>query len=318
MLITYCLYGFKNEYCDFNNSHIRYDIKFKNLEKKYYENNSSIIKNGESYYVYTRISNYSDITYPIIRAFYWLYCDVLKVDKYHNLLGVTQYDNNFDIISQNIYHPNIKNKNLSIEDLRAFKMYKNIYFIGIAKNNIEKKCYPVILDQYYNIYDIVNSKNGSLYYGDKNLVLIGENTGLIIKTHNPLDILIIKSKTDHILVDTYFQGKYDKNIPNFRGSTNYLSLEKNKYIGIAHCVDSRLIYKNYTHYFIILVVRDDGYVYIDKVSVPICFTGNCGVEFIMGLEETFDKDNYIITLGKNDSSSHMIVVNKNIVLSYVT
>jgi hypothetical protein len=47
-------------------------------------------------------------------------------------------------------------------------------------------------------------------------------------------------------------------------------------------------------------------IYIEKVSKPICFLGDCGIEFVMGFIESFDTKNYIITLGKNDDSSFIV------------
>ena len=47
-------------------------------------------------------------------------------------------------------------------------------------------------------------------------------------------------------------------------------------------------------------------IYIEKVSKPICFLEDCGIEFVMGFIDSFDSKNYIITLGKNDDSSFVI------------
>lgn len=296
---------------------LKYCIKFRDLDNNYYENNSSVIKLGERYIVYTRISNYSDITYPIIRGFYWFYINVLKLDKFYNLLGVTEYDYNFNIISQKIEKPNIKNDKLSIEDLRAFIMNDNIYLMGIASDHSLKKFWPVILFNDYSIYDILDMNNNR-YYGDKNLVFIN-NSKLIIKNHNPLEILKIEDVySKSVITSTYFKGKYEKNKPNFRGSSNYLNIGGDRYIGIVHSVDYKIIGRDYMHYFLILNVGDNENVYIERISKPLCFSGNCGVEFVMGLEESLDAKNYVVTLGKNDSSSYIILVSKETVFSYFT
>jgi len=47
--------------------------------------------------------------------------------------------------------------------------------------------------------------------------------------------------------------------------------------------------------------------YIEKISKPICFMGNCGIEFVMGFIESFDGQNFI---SKNDTSAHVIFLSK--------
>ena len=282
-------------------------IIFQQLKDTYfYENNSSIIKENEQYIVYTRISNFSD---PSAKVIYNILA-FLGLIKFVNKLGITVYDKNFNIIYQNIN--NLENdRDLSIEDLLVFLINDKKYFIGTSRCNASltnKYFYPIILDENFKIYDIVD-KYGEKLYGNKNLVPIGIN--YLIINHNPLELLKIEKFDNNMcFTSSFYKGIKQENFPNLRGSTPYIKIDDNKFIGIVHSTEYKLFNsRNYYHYFVIINFNNNN-PYIEKISKPICFMGNCGIEFVMGFIESFDRQNFIITLGKNDTSAHVIFLSK--------
>jgi len=315
LLYIYIIITNKNKHSkiEYNNSIIFPQL----IDTYFYENNSSIVKENEHYTVYTRISNFSDPSKKII----YNILAFLGLINFVNKLGITVYDKNFNIISQDIN--NLENdRNLSIEDLLVFLINDKKYFIGSGRRNNKrinianimplgnKYFYPIILDENFKIYDIVD-KYGKKLYGNKNLVPIGIN--YLIINHNPLELLKIEkfdTNNNMCFTSCFYKGTKQKNLPNLRGNTPYIKIDDNKFIGIAHSTEYKLFNsRNYYHYFIVINFNNDN-PYIEKISKPICFMGNCGIEFVMGFIESFDRQNFIITLGKNDTSAHVIFLSK--------
>jgi hypothetical protein len=72
--------------------------------------------------------------------------------------------------------------------------------------------------------------------------------------------------------------------------------------------------KTYTHYFTILDMLDGPS--IKKVSKSLCLSGDCGIEFVMGITESCDKSSYVVSYGKDDCSSNVIAIPKMKLRSY--
>jgi hypothetical protein len=274
----------------------KYKIKFPFL-KNNNPYNSSIIKENDKYIVYTRIDNMS-----------------LKNDDDRKVyLGISIFDKNLNLIKQKIDYP--ETGNFIIEDLRVFTWKNKKYFIG---TKWDKYFYPVILDEFYNIYSIVDEQNNE-YKNDKNYSpLIFDNKLLLIKNHNPLHILEVNNiKNNKVETTPYFKKNIDYKFKNLRGNTRYIFIGNNKYLGITHTmnhIDLNSIInweKSYGHFFIILNFEDKNNIKIEKISKPVCFLGNCGIEFVMGIEESYDKNNYIITLGKSDKEAYLVSISKS-------
>jgi hypothetical protein len=66
------------------------------------------------------------------------------------------------------------------------------------------------------------------------------------------------------------------------------------------------VLKRYSHYF----VRFDEDGWIIEISKPFCFQGP-GIEFANGIVERGDE--YVISYGKEDISSHLGVISKKVV-----
>jgi hypothetical protein len=257
-----------------------------NFNKKLYIFNSSISKEDENYIIYSRIDNCK-------KSFLEKILNYFKKSDRDLYFGISIFDKNFNLISQKIEKTS---NSYLIEDLRVFYWKNKKFFIG---TKWDKGFFPIIIDEFYNSYNIVQDMK--LYKDNKNFIpfILNENL-YIIKNHNPLELLYVtKIDQDFHTID-YILSDKRKDIPNLRGSTTYIFLSKNRYIGITHeCIN-----RNYVHYFTILNTEND--IYIEKVSKPICFLGDCGIEFVMGFIESFDTKNYIITLGKNDDSSFIV------------
>jgi len=257
-----------------------------NFNKKLYIYNSSIMKENDKYIIYSRIDDSK-------KSFFEKILHFLKKSQRDLYFSISICDKNFNLISQKIEKTS---KSHLIEDLRVFYWKNKKFFIG---TKYDKGFFPIIIDEFYNSYNIVQDMK--LYKGNKNFIpfILNENL-YIIKNHNPLELLYVtKIDQDFHTID-YILSDKRKDIPNLRGSTTYLFLSENRYIGITHeCIN-----RNYVHYFTILNTEND--IYIEKVSKPICFLEDCGIEFVMGFIESFDSKNYIITLGKNDDSSFVI------------
>ena len=258
-----------------------------NLPHPLHNYNASIVKEKENYVVYSRID-----TWPFEPP-------KSRTDIY---LGISTLDKKFNLISQKIENPS---PGLLIEDLRAFFWKNKKYFIGTFDRS--SAFWPVILDDQYHIYDILD-KESNPYVKNKNFIPIEIKGELyIIKNHNPLEILKADKKQKSFHTDLYFSSGKRDDIPLLRGSTLYEPLGGGRFLGITHTVN---LLKKYRHYFTILNASDPKHMYIEKVSKPLCLLGGCGIEFVMGLTESFDGKHYVITLGKKDHTSHLVVINK--------
>ena len=257
--------------------------------------NSSISKEKENYVVYSRID-----TWPF-------------KNTNNKFIGISNLDKNFNVISQKI--DNVTKAGIIIEDLRTFFWKNKKYFIGSFKYDRDPIFYPIILDEQYNIFNIVD-KDLKMYAKNKNFIPVNINNDLyIIKNHNPLEILKVEKIVDnHFITDLYLSDEKRDDIPQLRGSTLYEPLGGGRFIGITHTVN--YLYKKYRHYFTILNASDPKNIYIEKVSKPLCLLGGCGIEFVMGFIESFDGKSYVITLGKKDHTSHLVVINKEDVNEY--
>lgn len=274
----------------------KYTIKH---DTKLYTYNSSISKENGDYVVYSRVDNMVDF-----------------IEKREIYLGITILDQHFNIKNQYMKNQN-RDENV-IEDLRVF-FYKNQkYFIGsmyeLVLNNIllNNSFRPVILHN-DRIIEIV--EDNELLYKNKNLVPFIVNDDLyIIKNHNPLEIIKVIEITDKCYTIPHYKAKYNSLFPNLRGNTLYIPFKENKMIGITHIFNtSFFVFKNYVHYITIIDITDINHPYIEKISDPLCFSGLCGIEFIMGFIESYDKSSYIVTLGKNDRSCHIVEISKEYV-----
>ena len=271
----------------------KYTIKH---DTKLYTYNSSISKENGDYVVYSRVDNAVDST-----------------KKRETYLGITILDQHFNIKNQYMKSQN-RDGNV-IEDLRVF-FYKNQkYFIGsmyelFLNKTVLNKFRPVILCN-DKIIEIV--EDNQLLYNNKNLIPFMVNDNLyIIKNHNPLEIIKVIEITDKCYTIPHYKAKYNSLFPKLRGNTLYIPFKENKMIGITHIFNTSFS-RNYVHYITVIDITDINHPYIEKISDPLCFTGLCGIEFIMGFIESYDKNSYIVTLGKNDKSCYIVEISKEYV-----
>lgn len=314
LFLIFLLYSYYISNKDCVSNIYSYNINYPKSYYNYNDNeiviphNSSVIKENNQYIVYTRI-------------------DVYSSDKNKNRsgchLGVSIFNKDLKPVSSKIDRFNVEG--IIIEDLRVFKWLGKKYFIG---TKWDKDFYPVILDEFYNIYSIDDNK-GSYFKGNKNFSpLIHNNKLFLVINHNPLEIINVKSieNKDQNIVKTeeYIKYSYDKNIPNIRGNTPYINIGNNRYLSITHTLSHTLNpinillngKKTYKHFFTILNLEDPYNPYIEKNSKPLCLLGNCGIEFVMGLEKSFDNNSYIISFGKNDNKAHLASISKDKVNNY--
>ena len=282
LLVSEVCYGYTDLSSRYNKQ-INFD-----LPHPLHSYNASISKEKENYVVYSRID-----TWPF-------------ENTNNKFLGVSTLDKKFNIISQKI---DTLTPGLIIEDLRAFFWKNKKYFIGSFKYTTNPIFYPIILDEKYNICNILD-KNLKTYDKNKNFIPIEIKGELyMIKNHNPLEILKVEQKENDFITDLYYSSEKRDDIPPLRGSTLYEPLGGGRFLGITHTVN---LYKKYRHYFTILNASDPKHIYIEKVSKPLCLLGGCGIEFAMGFVESFDGKSYVITLGKKDHTSHLVVINKDV------
>lgn len=312
ILLFYSYYSYINSVDYISNI---YDNKYNIIYKKFPDYNkiipynSSIIKDNDVYIVYTRVDSYDSF---------------LNKNRNGCHLGVSIFNKDLEQISYRIDRFDISN--IIIEDLRVFKWNGQKYFIGTIWDKNE--FYPIILDSFYNIYYIDDNKGSNFKYNKNFSPLIYNDKLFLIINHNPLEIIEVKSiEKDHkniVKTEDYIRYQYDKNMPNLRGSTPYINIGNNRYLGITHTLSfsSNLVNtlfngrKIYKHFFTILNLEDPHNIYIEKNSKPICLLGDCGIEFVMGLEESFDDNNYIISFGKNDNKAYLISISKDKVKDY--
>jgi hypothetical protein len=264
--------------------------------------NSSIIKNKEKdgYILFSRESNQTKC--------YGNY-NFLKKNAMNNLV-IKFLDSNFDKIKKNVINLN------NLADVRSFYYNNNIYLIGtwlknfndFETNNNTCMC---IIDPKFNITKLYIEGTKLFEKKEKNWMPIIINDKLfIVVEHNPLTIVEPNLLSGECKI--IYKGKYNKNIPKLRGNTPYIHLGNNIYLGITHIAFNNLFsfFQKYLHYFTII----DMNTYKIKISKPICFLGNCGIEFVMGFIDD-EQGNYIITFGKNDCTENIMIIPKNDVLS---
>jgi hypothetical protein len=245
-----------NSYKVLKSSNHKIDINLPKSKYQLFPYNSSISKEGDYYYIYTRIDNNSNCGNSLWRKIK----DRLKKENTEIFLGITQLDKNFNYKNFNI----IKFED-SYEDLRVFFYNDNKYFIGTKFD--KNGSYPILLDQNYNQINILDTHNKP-FYANKNFIPININSEIyVIKNHNPLEILkVVSQNSENWLLSEHYKGKYEKNIPKLRGNTLYLPYSNNKLISITHDVDNKinlgsfatdmLGLKVYRHYFTILNIDD--------------------------------------------------------------
>jgi hypothetical protein len=277
------------------------EITFDNLPTGVLPYNSSISKEGGNYVVYTRIDNCGSNNFDKLKR----YIGGIKIDRTPVYLGKTIFDKNFNVLEQNIIDPA---PGIMLEDLRVFFWKGQKYFIG---TKWEGDFYPYVLKENgygYEMYDILGETGK--YIGNKNFMPINIGSELfLIVNHNPLEIVrvFINDQKNAFYTTPYFSSKFREDIPKLRGNTPYIDIGNGRYLGITHTLNFWMM-KNYVHHVTIINAQDPTNIYIEKVGSSMCLLGNCGIEFVMGLVESYERGKYVITLGKEDMSAHLVEV----------
>lgn len=274
------------------------------VEKEFRPFNTSVIKNfNNTYTIYTRVSNRT----ACLESSDYFRKRVNTERKNFVIESILSSD--FKILSSK--YIDYGNNELSISDIRPFRHDNKLYFIGTYEY-IDKYSYsfgPVIITDQGKIIKIYYKNSPGNDIKEKNWIpIIWKNNLVFIIHHNPFTLGKIDLETGE--TNIIYQKEKDENIPNLRGNTTYLHLENNKYIGITHTMKHHVIDRTYSHYFTLLNM-DDQNPYIEKLSKSICFGGECGIEFVLGFEETLDRKKYFITYGKQDCSAHGFVIPKS-------
>jgi hypothetical protein len=283
-----------------------FDIDFKNGYKMY---NPSIVKNNDdTYTLMFRVSNKPLCNlHKRIKTFITSlknYILLVDLDKNYNIL------NNEVSFAKSLHFVDNDDNGYGIEDIRGFYYNNIIYFIGtyLKRNKLPT---PVIIN-YKGDITIIKTKDMQKNWSP----IILDDKLYFITEHNPFTLAEVNLDTGNFKY--VHKSKYNKSLPKLRGNTPYISLGNNKYLGITHTVIDNvglLYYKNYAHYFTLIEYVNDDFTI--KISEPLCMLGDCGIEFVLGLIENIEGDAYIITFGKNDCTSHLVTVPKNIVHSMV-
>jgi hypothetical protein len=222
------------------------------------------------------------------------------------------FDKNFNLLDQTIVDPI---PGIIMEDLRVFFWKGQKYFIG---TKWEGEFYPTVLKESrgeYKIYEILD-ENGERYNGNKNFMPINIGNELcLIKNHNPLEIVRVSINDHSFYTKPYFFSSFREDIPKLRGNTPYIDIGDSRYLGITHTLNSWMG-KNYVHHVTIINAQDPMNIYVEKVGSSMCLLGNCGIEFVMGLVESYEKGKYVITLGKDDMSAHLVEVTREEIEGY--
>lgn len=314
----------KYDYSSLSNYKI-YEIKYNEINDINIFN-SCITKEENNYIIYARI----DDTYNKHILDYNYKCITKKSREEY--LGKFIYDKNFNLIDKTIENCKDYVKNMILEDFRVFFYNGKKYMIGTCCEEdyytYSKTFYPIIIDyekrfNNNNIIKIVD-ENGKKFDGMKNFIPFiekNENELYLIKNHNPLEIGKMyynnNNENNTYIYKNFYKGNFKKHLPNLRGNTLYLHFSYKKYIGIVHdSFKNKIFPQIYRHYLVILNFEDKNNPYIEKISKPICLTGECGIEFVMGFVESYDKKEYIITFGKEDKESYIIVIKKENLLNY--
>lgn len=272
--------------------------------------NASIVESDGEYKLYVRLSNFVS-------------CDWLETQKnfvkfflegFKSYLLVCRLDRDFNVISMEMI--NQSHKQYSVEDVRAFKWAGKTWFISsilmngwddeVKPENPHKFC-PAISADCVNWKELHMRGDEPFQKTEKNWSpLVVNNRLYLIQNHNPL--VILEPDVESGVCDVIYRGEIREDIPRLRGNTPYIPLGDGRYLGLTHTTDGNVVVgKDYTHYFVIL---DPTVPCIESVSKSMCFNGNCGIEFAMGLIETIEKDSYVVTFGVKDCSSHAVIIPK--------
>jgi hypothetical protein len=281
-----------------------------------YTHNSSIIQDGDTYILFTRLTNFNNCS--LKTGSYKRLKDrcAEKIIKLQPTLPdsvlISRLDKNMNILGSKIYETLNNGHNPS--DIRAFRYNSKIYLIGTNEYQ-NGNCGQALIDYSNDNMILMNIENNGKFYF-KNWSPI-EHNGVLYFVHinNPLTLVKPDLKTGKC--DIVFRGNYDEKLPKkLSGSTPFIPIGNNKYLGITHINAGgyQSFLRNYVHYFTIIDMNDQPY--IEKISKSICFSGDCGIEFVMGIIENIEKDGYIITYGKDDCDTRTVVIPKHKLWSY--
>lgn len=252
-------------------------------------------------------------------------------DFFDNSIYIAEFDKNFNLITkkQNIsqYIPGCTDKLCTAQDARLFEFNNNIYvFYNVSESfsynserinkiaKLVKKGNNFILEDFRKIsLPFLPSKK------DKNwMPLVHNNKLLIIYLTEPKTITL-ELNLDNGFTKIYSEKNFisDYKFGLIRGSTSFSPLEDNEYITFFHSVlPFQLDKTHYTHYYMSsLTLKCDKDCEVSKIATTPLLpffssydSNNLSVTFPSGLLVT--KDEIIITAGKGDESSYVIILDK--------
>jgi hypothetical protein len=247
------------------------------------------------------------------------YLEVTSQGEIKNQVWFCEFEEDFSI--KNLKKVEFSNIEISldrgIEDAKLFWREDSWWFTGIMMERGHTPVARVALFKYdheNNAATLVKKYDGPEYAKpEKNWMApyeVNENFDFI---YGPTSII-----KDDILI-TKFNA--NREISGLRGNTNLLSLEDGSYLAVVHTLYTKKVtyqsrrtfsmhagtQKFYTHRF----AKYDKYGTLIAISREFQFQKN-GIEFAAGLVE--HGDDYIISYGVDDLSSHLTKIPKSIVM----
>jgi hypothetical protein len=299
-------------------SHKTFD--FDEIERKtgMKAHNSSIIRiNDGGYLLLSRLSNFTNCSRmdtllrgidDVKQKFYEDQCQRSRSEK----LVVSVLDKNLSVRSTRVLDTTFDCSN--IHDIRCFEYRGEVFLMGTIEFYEPRRIAQALCrlsDMDWMILTVRDSSS-TVYKNWCPVVVFDEL--FFVHQHNPLTILRPDLKTG--VCDVVYEGEAMEDLPQgLRGSSPYLDIGDGKYLGVTHSMTgSSTLGKTYTHYFTILDMLDGPS--IKKVSKSLCLSGDCGIEFVMGITESCDKSSYVVSYGKDDCSSNVIAIPKMKLRSY--
>jgi hypothetical protein len=224
---------------------------------------------------------------------------------------------NFSVVEQNkinivdterekIIHPSSQIKGL--EDMRYINFKGEKYGLCVSLEYGVHGHPSIILckmDDEYNIVKIVNQPyNNNICQKNWGPVIYEDNL-CFVYSYEPF--ILLKMNEETMILEEYIKKDFSAyNLSKFRGSSNYLFMEKEKYY---LCIVHEVITDNprkYTHRFL----KFDMNLNLIDISVPFYFV-EFFVEFVLSLDYNCDEDCLIIPFSIRDNDTYLCKLKLN-------
>jgi hypothetical protein len=279
--------------------------------------NSAILRTPYGYVMFTRVTNFTRCNFGNMVNMAVQFAKNIVVrntcqDHRKEMLAITYLDQNLE--KKKTVLLNTSKVCANVHDIRCFRFQNKIYLLGTLQDYGRGKVSQSIADAdrlEWRALSFPEKAHLKIYKNWSPVVY--NDTLYMVHTHNPLTI--VKVDVESGVCSIFYEGeKNPKIFKDLRGNTPYVQISPTRFMSVTHRMTGNDVFgRHYLHYFCILEMS--GTPRIVALSRPICFGGECGIEFVLGLTESFDGSYWVVSFGKNDCFTNVLAIKKATVLS---